>query len=154
MNRTELAYRRTAADAPGGLGLLIGLFDTLAGDLRRAADAQRENDIEQRCREVRHALLVLGHLEDWVKRGEDGILARKLIAFYSSLRRKLTEAEVRKSAEIFERQMAAVLELRKYWQQIESRTESSGPEILLPEFRIPAGYPDPQIESGRGSWSA
>ena len=54
MNRTDLAYRRTAAEAASGLGLLIALFDTLAGDLRRAAEAQRANDIERRSREARH----------------------------------------------------------------------------------------------------
>lgn len=154
MNRTDLAYRRTGVEAASGLGLLITLFDTLAGDLRRAADAQRTNDIEMRSQEVRHALLVVGYLEDWVKRGEDGDLARELIAFYASLRRNLIEAAARMSAEIFERQMADVLELRKYWQQIESRMESSGPEILLPELRIPAGYPVPQIECRQSSWSA
>ena len=51
MNRTDLAYRRTAAEAASGLGLLISLFDTLAGNLRRAGKAQREDDIERRCRE-------------------------------------------------------------------------------------------------------
>ncbi len=96
----------------------------------------------------------IGYLEDWVKRGEDGDLARELIAFYASLRRNLIEAAARMSAEIFERQMADVLEMRKYWQQIESRMESSGPEILLPELRIPAGYPVPQIECRQSSWSA
>ena len=154
MNRTDLAYRRTAAEAASGLGLLIALFATLAGDLRRAAEAQRANDIERRSREARHALLVIGYLEDWVARGTDGELARELIAFYSSMRRKLIEAAARKSAKLLEQQMDRVLELREHWQQIELRNEPSGPEILSPVIPIPPGYPAPQIERQRGSWSA
>jgi flagellar biosynthetic protein FliS len=154
MNRTDLAYRRTAAEAASGLGLLISLFDTLAGNLRRAALAQRDRDIERRCREVRHALLVIGHLENWVEQGTGGVLAQELAAFYSSLRRKVIEAEAANSAEILEKQMFRVLELREHWQQIELRNEPSGPEILRPVIQMPARYPAPQIQGLRGNWSA
>ena len=154
MNRTDLAYRRTAAEAASGLGLLISLFDTLAGNLRRAGKAQREDDIERRCREVRHALLVIGHLENWVEQGTGGVLAQERAAFYSSLRRKVIEAEAANSAEILEKQMFRVLELREHWQQIELRNEPSGPEILRPVIQMPARYPAPQIQGLRGNWSA
>ena len=154
MNRTDLAYRRTAAEAASGLGLLISLFDTLAGDLRRATLAQRDGDIEQRCREVRHALLVIGHLENWVDQGTGGVLAQELTSFYSSLRRKLIEAEAGNSSEVLERQMFRVLELREHWQQVELRTEPSGPEILRPVIQMPSRYPALQIQGLRGNWSA
>jgi flagellar protein FliS len=154
MNRTDLAYRRTAAEAASGLALLISLYDTLAGDLRRAAEAQRTNDIERRGREVHHAVLVVGYLEDWVNKGTGGLLAQELTAFYGSLRRKLIDAEARQSAEIFEQQMNRVLELRKSWQSVEVRNEPSGPEVLRPPIPIPAGYPTPRPERLRGSWSA
>jgi flagellar biosynthetic protein FliS len=154
MTQTDLAYRRTAAESATGLGLLISLFDTLAGDLRRAAQAQHDNDIERRCREVRHALLVIGHLESWVDRGTGGALAQELAAFYSSLRRKLIEAEAGNSSEVLERQMFRVLELREHWQQVELRTEPSGPEILRPVIQMPSRYPALQIQGLRGNWSA
>lgn len=154
MNRTDLAYRRTAAEAASGLGLLISLYDTLAGDLRRAAGAQRENDIERRGREVRHAILVIGFLEDWVNKGTGGTLARELTALYGSLRRSLIDAEVTQSAEIFEQQMSRVLEIREYWQNVEVRNEPSGPEVLRPPIPLAPGYPAHQIEGLRSNWSA
>jgi len=154
MNRTDLAYRKNAAEATSGLGLLIALYDTLAGDLRRAAQAQRNGKIEHRCREIRHALLVIGYLEDWVTRGPGGSLAQELVAFYSSLRRKLIEAEAAGSPSLLEQQMDKVLDLREHWQQFEFRAESSRPEILMPVQQIPSGYPLPQSESQPSSWSA
>jgi len=154
MNRTGLAYRRNAAEAPSGLGLLIALFDTLATDLGRASQAQREKDIEKRSGAVCHALLVVAHLEDCVGRGTGGALAQDLTAFYTSLRRNLIEAEARNSAEILDQQMAAVLKLRAHWQKFESESAQKGPEILRPERRIPPGYPESRVENRITSWSA
>ena len=66
LSETELSYRRSAIEGASSIGLMIALFDTLAGDLRRAAFALRKNDIETRCRELNHATLVLGQLNEWV----------------------------------------------------------------------------------------
>ena len=154
MTGTYKAYRQTAAEANDGLGPLIALFNTLAGNLHRAACAQRDNDIATRCDEARHALLVIGFLEDWVARGAEGELAAGLKAFYDSLRRAVIAAGFKQSAEIFELQMKRVLELRQQWQAIEQRLEAPGPEILRPEFNGPAAYFAAQAEGSRGSWSA
>jgi flagellar protein FliS len=132
----------------------MSLYDTLAGDLRRAAEAQRANDIERRGREVRHAILVIGFLEDWLSKGMAGALAQELTALYGSLRRSLIDGEVNQSAEIFEQQMNRVLEIREYWQNLELRNEPSGPEVLRPPILIAPGYPALHTEGMRSNWSA
>ena len=154
MTRTDLAYRKSAAEAVSGIEPLIALYDTLAGDLRRAAQAQRSENIEVRCREIRHALLVIGFLEDWVRRGEGGALADKLMHFYASLRKKLIQAGTRKSAQMMEEQMDRVLALREQWQRMELRIEISGPEIMQPEMSGHSHHMIAPMEHRRGSWSA
>jgi len=154
MNRTDMAYRRNAAEASSGLGLLIALFDTLAGDLRRAAEAQRENDIERRCREADHALVIVGYLEEWVTHGPGGALAQQLVAYYSSLRCKLLEAEANMSAQALDELMAGVLQVREHWQRVGLRAEPSGPEILRPAIQMPNGYPAQRTDNQCSSWSA
>jgi flagellar biosynthetic protein FliS len=154
MTRTDLAYRKTAVEGASGFGLLIALFDTLASDLRRAAEAERNNAIEKRSSEVKHALLVLGYLEDWLKRGSEGELAEKLTAFYATLRRKLIDAQVNRSATLLEEQMASVLKIREYWQQADSRGMPTGPDILRPATAsTSAGYTAMATESRRSSWA-
>jgi len=155
MNQADLTYRKTAAAGASGFGLLIAFYDTLAGDLRRAAEAERENDIARRCREVNHALLVIGHLEEWVTQGPGGELANQLAAFYTSLRRGLVEAQVRRSARLLETQMKRVLELRETWQQFDLQAAPARPEILPPTWREqePAAAAAP-AELHRLSWSA
>jgi flagellar protein FliS len=154
MNPTELAYRKTAVEGASGFGLLIALYDTLAGDLRRAAEAERSNNLDTRFQELKHALLVIAYLEDWIDRENGGELARKLVAFYSNLRAKLIEAQATRSAEILEQQMAVILSIRGTWQELELRassaleTPSSSPQQHYP------GIPPLQDERSASSWSA
>ncbi len=154
MNSTALAYRKTAVEGASGFGLLIALYDTLAGNLRRAADAERNNNIEKRCLELNHALLVLAHLEDWVGGTSGGELAQKLVGFYSSLRCKMIEAQARRSVEILEQQMALVLNIREMWQEMELRGSAS-PEVL-PYADTPcySGSTATQNQPTASSWAA
>ena len=136
------------------MGLLIALYDTLAGNLRRAATAQRENDIERRGREVKHAFTVIGYLEDSVRRGSGGPLSQQLLAFYSTLRRKLLEAQVRQSAETLEELMESILKLREQWQLLDSRNPAlEPPEPAMAGPRQADRYAATQFESRYGGWS-
>lgn len=150
MNPTELAYRKTAVEGSSGFGLLIALYDTLAGNLRRAADAQRSNDIQKRCQEVNHALLVIAYLEDWIDREGGGMLAEKLVRFYADLRANLMAAQLKQSADLLEQQMDTILAIRGTWQDLEARASSildSQPSTYS------ASAPVPQ-ERAMSSWSA
>lgn len=119
MTATEFTYRKTAAEGSDGVALLIALYDTLAGDLRRAADAERRKDIEGRCKECNHALLVIGHLQDWVERSSGGDLSQQLIELYRTLRRAIMRAQVEHSATLLDEQMNLVLSVRGAWQRVE-----------------------------------
>lgn len=154
MSPTEMAYRKTAVEGASGFGLLIALYDTLAGNLRRAAEAERSNDIEKRCREANHALLVIGYLEDAVNRGTGGELSDQLIPFYSSLRRKLIVAQAKRSAEMLEQQMALVLSVRRTWQEIEFRASSAQEDQSSAETQSYSGISPLQDEPAAYSWSA
>ena len=155
MSPTELAYRKTAIAGASGFALMIALYDTLAGDLLRAAEAERRNDIEARCEQVNHALLVIAHLEDWIHHGPGGPLAQQLIDFYASLRRKMIEAQAKRSSEILDEQVSRVLEIRTIWQKCELREPPSPPQ---PQFRNQAPmYPGSlpaQSERISSGWSA
>jgi flagellar biosynthetic protein FliS len=150
-----MAYRKTAIGGASGFGLLIALYDTLAGDLRRAAAAEHSNDIEKRTTELNHALLVVAYLEEYVERGSGGKLADYLVAFYRTLRRKMIEAQVKRSAEILEEQMGQVLKVREIWQRFELGGSSSRQETQA--WAPPSSYPNaPPVwyEQSASGWSA
>jgi len=155
MSPTEMAYRKTAIGGASGFGLLIALYDTLAGDLRRAAEAERGNNLESRTTEVNHALLVLGYLEDWITRGAGGELADYLIKFYRSLRCKMIEAQVKRSPEVLEEQMAEVLKIREVWQRFEQSGSSAAQQA--PVWAQAPDYPRASLagyERSASNWSA
>jgi flagellar biosynthetic protein FliS len=154
MNSTDLAYRKTAVEGASGFGLLIALFDTLAGNLRRAAAAQRKNDLETRCNEAKHAVLVIGYLENCLTRSPGGELTRQLAAFYSTLRRKLIEAQANQSAETLEREMAVVLKIREHWQKLELRNVAKEPHAASAAATQPGNSAIIQTGGRLGSWSA
>jgi flagellar protein FliS len=151
MFATEQAYRKTASEGASGLSLLVALYDTLAGDLRRAAEAERCNNIEKRCAEVKHALLVVAHLEDWIHRGSGGELADRLKAFYASLRRDMIVAQAKRSPELLERQMESVLKVRKIWHDLDSRR---APSSEIPAWAHSQSLPSMPSQSYASSWSA
>ena len=117
---TELSYRKSAIEGASTIGLMIALFDTLAGDLRRATAALRKNDIEARCRELNHAALVIGQLESWIDLKNGGESAQTLARFYAYLRAKMMEAAGTKSAKLLETQIDMILHVRSAWQQLDA----------------------------------
>jgi flagellar secretion chaperone FliS len=128
-SQTQLSYRKSAIEGASSIGLIIVLFDTLAGDLRRAAAAIRKNDIEKRCRELDHASLVIGQLESWIDMNNGGESAQTLAAFYAQLRARMMEAAGSKSAELLETQIANIMQVRSAWQKLDTGTTAVPAEI-------------------------
>ena len=152
--RSDLAYRKTAIQGSSGFGLLIGIFDALADDLRRAAQAERNNDLEKRCRETNHAVQIIAFLEDRLLHGEGGELADQLRAFYGTLRRKLLQAQIDRSAQQFEDLMTAVLKIREAWQKADQRRTQSGPDILPASMQILHAFAAATTEYRQDDWFA
>lgn len=150
---TNLAYRMASAEGASGFGLLIALYDTLAGDLRGAADAQRSRDLERRSRQLAHALAVIGVLENWIDPAS-GELAQKLILLYGNMRRKIMEAQALESAEMLDEQMNTALSIREIWQKLDAQPSSSGPEVIPPVQDRSYITAFAQTESRQLSWSA
>jgi flagellar protein FliS len=154
ISKTELSYRKSAIEGASSIGLIIALFDTLAGDLRRAAAAIRKSDIEKRCKELDHASLVLGQLESWVDMDKGGESAQTLSRFYAYLRATMMEASVTQSAALLDTQIDTILQIRSAWQKLD--TISQGPTETAPlaaQATTPATMPEPKVERIRFSQS-
>jgi flagellar protein FliS len=113
----ELAYRKSAIEGASPIGLVVVLYDTLWGDFRRASDAIRNGDIASRCKELNHALVVLGQLESWVAPDSETELAASLTLFYRYLRAQVMEASVKQSSAVLDAAMELILHVRAAWQQ-------------------------------------
>lgn len=119
MNR-ERTYRDCSVAGATPIGLLVALLDRLASDLRRAAGAIGHGDIEGRCRELNHALLILAQLDSWVDFENGGESAREVAAFYAQLRSAIVQASVQQSAAVLENTIESVLNVRSRWQELDT----------------------------------
>lgn len=151
-NATETLYRQVAAEGATYIGLLIVVYDSLAEDLRRAGLAAAANNISNRCSASNHALLLLGHLEDWAASLEEPPLKASLIAFYSYLRSSILALQTRNTAEPFHELAGEVTALRATWQQKDSelrlaRTTNLSGSTATPRLRENA-------PEQRSRWSA
>jgi flagellar protein FliS len=146
LTQTELSYRKSAIEGASSIGLIIALFDTLAGNLRRAAAAIRKSDIEKRCKELDHGSLVLGQLESWVDMDKGGDSAKSLSQFYAYLRATMMQASVTQSATLLDTQIDTILQVRSAWQKLDTAPQGppeapplapqTTPSSLMPEARV------------------
>jgi flagellar protein FliS len=141
----EHSYRRTAVEGASAVTLVIMLYDRLVADMQRAVAAMRRNDVEMRCKELKHALLILQQLDGSLDHERGGKAARNLTTFYAYARAQIMEAQFRKKPELLEKLVAHVLDLRVAWQQANRLHGQDAP--ALAGFDSAASQ-NPQRDSG------
>jgi len=105
------------------------------------------NDIETRCRELNHAILVLGQLDSWVDIKNGGESAQALARFYAYLRAKMMEAMGTKSARLLEAQIAMILHVRSAWHNLDTQ-QLPVPEKLTEALSGVAGSAYQSMQDG------
>ena len=116
----SLAYRRAATQQSSVVGLVVALHDTLVGNLRRAADAIENNDIQTRCNELIHGFKVLQQLDAMLDMKHGGPTAITVSRFYRHVRGQMLAAQFKLSAEMLREQITTVLDVRQAWHQLDS----------------------------------
>jgi flagellar protein FliS len=153
---TELSYRKAAIQNATSVGLVIIMYDMLAADLRRAIDAMNAGEVEKRSSELKHAFLVLLQLEGSLDMEKGGQAARNFSQFYSVSRAKILEAHFKVSAEMLQRQIDLIVDVRSAWEQVKAPASEA-------DVAQEAAEPAPQVqivsnndvpEATASTWSA
>jgi len=118
----KLSYREQAARGASPVHLVMLLYEQAIEDLHRALVAQRQGQIEERFRQVDHALLVLGYLQATLDKEHGGRVAANLEQFYNQIRAGLMEAQCRQSAQGIEQQISHLMLVREAWEEVERAT--------------------------------
>ncbi len=147
----ETFYRQAAGEGATYIGLLIVVYDTLAGDLRRAGGAAERGDIAARCDATNHALLLLGHLESWASALPELSLRESLGQFYSFVRIQALALQAAQDKRGFVDLAQLVEETRAVWQQKEASVTGEVRQLSS----APQTFASDEMESfPRASWSA
>jgi flagellar protein FliS len=119
-----LAYRRAATQQASVVGLVIALYDTLAGDLRRGIAAMCQKNIEDRTNQLKHGFSVLTQLDSLIDIERGGQTAINLRCFYGHIRQEMLRAQFTQDPSILERASALLLDVRGAWQEVDMRSDA------------------------------
>lgn len=156
--KAERSYIQSAIQSASPVGLTILLYDRLASDMRQAIAAMQNRDVEQCCDYVTHALLILGQLESGLDMEHGGETAASLSQLYQCVRVKLIEGIAQCVPQILNQQIAAILEVRQAWQQVEQQ-QVYGAARATAEARVAPSGPAMMFQSGNdepqaSNWTA
>lgn len=128
MAAVNAAYREIAVAGTTPVGLVVLLYDRAMEDVRNALAALAANDPEQRSQHINHALLVLQQLQGSLDFRAGGATARQLDRYYSVIRAKLLEAQIRQSRQLLQQQITALSQVRDSWVEVERRESAVAAE--------------------------
>lgn len=120
------AYQEAAVRGATPVRLTILLYDQLIHDVSRAAEALSAKRIEQCAQEIGHAVAVIGYLQATLRYDGGRDVARNLGRFYTMLREKLMEAQVRSSRQVLGELQQQLMDVREAWVKVEAETAIAG----------------------------
>jgi flagellar secretion chaperone FliS len=146
-HQNELTYLRASVQNASAVGLIIVLYDVLIGDLKGAVAAIAKSDIEERSSCLKHAFLVLQQLEGSLDVQNGGQAAVNLSRFYSTVRANTLDAHLKVSADILNRQIQLLFQVRETWAQLDSRTAPTADSAGLTADSVSTQPATPESET-------
>ena len=141
------SYREAAVRGASPIELVVRLYEQMIEDLRQVAIAIERNDIERRGNQVKHAILVLGHLQSALDFDRGGKVARDLETFYNSLRGRLMHVQFHPSKRGAAQLITDLLAVRQAWMQVERAEDSSAASAAARKAAPVASFATPDGES-------
>jgi flagellar protein FliS len=118
---STLVYRKAALEHASTVGLVIALYDTLLGNLSRAATAIERGDIENRCAELLHGFKILQQLDCMLDMQKGGVAALNLRRLYALVRKQMMLSQFKLSPSALREQIRLLIDVREAWQQVDAR---------------------------------
>jgi flagellar protein FliS len=125
------SYREATVQGASPVELVVRLYEQIVEDLRQAAKAFEQNDIEGRTKRINHAIVVIGHLQSPLDFVHGGNVARDLDHFYNVLRQNLIQVQFHPSKPGITQQITDVLAVREAWIKVDlaERSPVSAPAV-------------------------
>lgn len=120
------AYQEQTVRGAHPVRLTILLYDQLIQDVSRAAEALVDAQLERCAQEIGHAVAVIGYLQATLRLDSGRDVARNLGRFYTVLRERLMEAQVRSSRQILVELQQQLIDVREAWVKVEAETIVTG----------------------------
>ncbi|MGB8014257.1 MAG: flagellar export chaperone FliS [Terriglobales bacterium] len=143
----QQSYREAAVRGASPMELVVRLYEQMIEDLRQAESAIEKNDITLRTDRIKHAILVVGHLQSSLNLDQGGKVAQDLDDFYNTLRQSLVWVQFHPSKRAVTQLITDLLAVREAWIVVE---RSEKPASAAPA--LPSRAPDPESDRARVGW--
>jgi flagellar protein FliS len=114
------AYQEAAVRGATPVRLTILLYDQVIQDVARADEALAAAHLEACAQEIGHAVAVIGYLQATLRQNSGPDVVGNLRRFYTMLRERLMEAQVRSSRPILAELQQQLSEVREAWIKVET----------------------------------
>jgi flagellar secretion chaperone FliS len=140
-------YRQLAGQGAGLVSLVIQSYDQIVSALYSAIRALEAQRIEQKTKDLNHALLLVGHLQNALDFQAGPEVARNLERFYNLARRRIIQASAQGSVPILQEVAQDFLSMREAWEQVEKSvaSASSKPPSPHPAARLTSYSSTPKV---------
>jgi len=115
----QQSYREAAVRGANPVALVVRLYEQLIEDLRQVAIAIEQNDIQRRSDRVKHAILVIGHLQSSLDLVRGGKVAQDLTHFYDVMRQNVVQVQFHPSTGGVAQLITDFIAVRESWIQVE-----------------------------------
>jgi flagellin-specific chaperone FliS len=129
--------------------LVVRLYEQMIEDMRHVAIAIEKNDIERRSNRIKHALLVIGHLQSSLDFANGGKVAQDLKHFYEALRQNVVWVQFHPSKRGAAQVITDLLALREAWIEVERAENPSGATAAR---MVPSAADDPASDHVPMDW--
>lgn len=154
MNAQQL-YREAGVLGANPVELIVRLYEKMVDDLRLVSDAIENKNVPLRANRIKHAILIVGHLESSLDFDKGAKVARDLEVFYKSLRCRLLHVQFHPSRSEVSQLITDLMSLREAWVQVE-RAENPAAATPAQEGATPGvspyGAPNSEREHPRMDW--
>lgn len=119
------AYQESAVGGANPVRLTVMMYEQIMQDVARADQALQEQRVDVCAQEIGHAVAVIGYLQATLRPEAGAEVTHNLSRFYTMLREKLMEAQVRSSRIILEQLKQQLAEVHEAWTKVEAETAAT-----------------------------
>jgi len=144
-------YQEASVASANPIRLVMMVYDRMLIDMQKAVECLHSGNVEARTQHVKHAMECVDHLQGNLNMESGGEAANFLWRFYTHLRAKLLEAQIKQSESILKQQIWFVQQVRGEWDKAERQLVATK---QLETSRVSAGALASEQGQSVSTWTA
>jgi len=145
----QQSYREATVRGANPIELVVRLYEQMIEDLRQVAVAIEQNDIMLRTRRIKHAILIVGHLQSSLDFARGGKVAKDLDNFYNAVRQSLVWVQFHPSKRGVTQLITDLLAVREAWIVVD---RAERPSATTAAGMVASAAASPESDPVRMDW--